>query len=151
MRDEEVALMLDSIAVLLGSINLSESTLLLAYNIVCHVAFSKKYDYGEDKSKKSRLHETLRETQEILGGFYVADFFLWMGGSTSLMVLKLGWNRILENWMSHMRKSLRSTLIPEGLNLSVFFPALSKTTVIGPPIAAVLKVGALTYRNIKVL
>ena len=40
--------------------------------------------------------------------------------------------------MSHMRKSLQSTLIPEGLNLSVFFPMLSKTTVIGQPIAMLL-------------
>ena len=46
---------------------------------MCRVAFGKKYDCGEDKSKKSRLHETLRETQELLGGFYIVDFFPWMG------------------------------------------------------------------------
>ena len=79
VRDEEVALMLDSIAVSSGPVNLSELTLLLANNIVCRVAFGKKYDCGEDKSKKSRLHETLRETQELFGGFCIADFFPWMG------------------------------------------------------------------------
>ena len=71
--------MLDSIAVSSGPVNLSELTLLLANNIVCRVAFGKKYDCGEDKSKKSRLHKTLREMQELLGGFYVAEFFPWMG------------------------------------------------------------------------
>lgn len=79
VRDEEVALLLDSIVVSLGPVNLSELMLLLANNIVCHVAFGKKYECGEDKSKKSRLHETLRETQELLGGFYIGDFFPWMG------------------------------------------------------------------------
>ena len=79
VRDEDVALMLDSIVVSSGPVNLSELTLLLANNIMCRVAFGKKYDCREDKSKKSRLHETLRETQELLGGFYVADFFPWMG------------------------------------------------------------------------
>ncbi|KAM4107462.1 hypothetical protein ACB094_04G146900 [Castanea mollissima] len=79
VRDEEVALMLDSIVASSGPVNLSELTLSLTSNIVCRVAFGKKYDCGENKSKKSRLHETLRETQELLGGFYIADFFPWMG------------------------------------------------------------------------
>ncbi|KAK7834046.1 cytochrome p450 71a9 [Quercus suber] len=64
--------MLDSNAVSSGPVSLSELTL-----FVCHVAFGKN-DCGEDKSKKSRLHETLRETQELLGGSYIAEFFPWM-------------------------------------------------------------------------
>ncbi|KAM4107463.1 hypothetical protein ACB094_04G147000 [Castanea mollissima] len=78
VRDEEVALMLDSIAVSSGPVNLSELTLLLANNIVCRVAFGKKYDSGEDKSK-SRFHGILNDTQDLLGGLCIADFFPWMG------------------------------------------------------------------------
>ena len=78
VRDEEVALMLDSIAVSSGPVNLSEYALLLANNIVCRVAFGKKYDSGEDKSK-SRFHGILNDTQDLLGGLCIADFFPWMG------------------------------------------------------------------------
>jgi cytochrome P450 len=78
VRDEEVAVMLDSIALSSGPVNLSELALLLANNIVCRVSFGKKYESGEDKSK-SRFHEILRETQDLLGGFCIEDFFPWMG------------------------------------------------------------------------
>jgi hypothetical protein len=74
VREEEVALMIDSVAAALsfGPVNLSELTLLLTNNIVCRVAFGKKYDDGG-------VHEMIRETQELLGGFCIADFFPWMG------------------------------------------------------------------------
>lgn len=79
VRDEEVALMLDSIARSSGPpVNLSELILLLTNNIVCRVTFGKKQDGGEDKSR-SRFHEVLHETQDLLGGFCMADFFPWMG------------------------------------------------------------------------
>ncbi|KAM4115381.1 hypothetical protein ACJW30_04G145500 [Castanea mollissima] len=79
VRDEEVALMLDSIARSSGPpVNLSELILVLTNNIVCRVTFGKKQDGGEDKSR-SRFHEILRETQDLLGGFCIADFFPWMG------------------------------------------------------------------------
>ncbi|KAG6635049.1 hypothetical protein I3843_11G015100 [Carya illinoinensis] len=78
VRDEEVAHMLDSVSLSSGPVNLSELTLSLANNIVCRVAFGKKYDGGESDSK-SGVHQTLRETQDLLGGFCIADFFPWMG------------------------------------------------------------------------
>ncbi|KAK9995610.1 hypothetical protein SO802_020296 [Lithocarpus litseifolius] len=79
VRNEEVALMLDSIARSSGPpVNLSELILLLTSNIVCRVTFGKKKDGGEDKSR-SRFHEILHETQDLLGGFCIADFFPWIG------------------------------------------------------------------------
>lgn len=79
VRDEEIELMLDSIATSLGSvINLSELTLLLTNNIVCRVAFGKKYNGGADGSSKSKFHEILHETAELLGRFFIGDFFPWM-------------------------------------------------------------------------
>ncbi|XP_040988343.1 cytochrome P450 71A9-like [Juglans microcarpa x Juglans regia] len=78
LRDEEVAHMLDSVSLSSGPVNLSELTLSLANNIVCRAAFGKKYDGGGSDSK-SGVYQTLRETQELVGGFYIAEFFPWMG------------------------------------------------------------------------
>ncbi|KAG6686390.1 hypothetical protein I3842_11G015600 [Carya illinoinensis] len=78
VRDEEVAHMLDSVSLSSGPVNLSELTLSLANDIVCRVAFGKKYDGGGSDSK-SGVHQTLRETQDLLGGFCIADFFPRMG------------------------------------------------------------------------
>lgn len=78
VRDEEVTLMLDSIAHSLApTINLSELTLLLANNVICRVAFGKKYDGGGHYGAGG-FHGMLHETQNLLGGFCVADFFPWM-------------------------------------------------------------------------
>lgn len=74
VREEEVDLMIDSVALSSDPvINLSELTLFLTNNIVCRVAFGKKYD------DKGRFYKIIGETQEILGGFCIADFFPWMG------------------------------------------------------------------------
>ncbi|CAL5372829.1 unnamed protein product [Camellia sinensis] len=61
IRDKEVNSMVDSIAYSINPISLSELTLLLANNV------------------NAKFHEILNETQHLLGGFCVADFFPWMG------------------------------------------------------------------------
>jgi cytochrome P450 len=73
VREEEVALMIDSVAVSLDPVNLSELTLLLTNNIVCRAAFGKKYDGG------GGVYDIMCESEELLGGFCIADFFPWMG------------------------------------------------------------------------
>lgn len=74
VREEEVALMIDSVAVSLNPVNLSELTFLLTNNIVCRAAFGKIYDGG-----RGGVYDIIRESQELLGGFCIADFFPWMG------------------------------------------------------------------------
>ncbi|CAL9030923.1 unnamed protein product [Prunus brigantina] len=77
VRDEEVGLMLDSIAHSKGLINLTQLTLFLANNVLCHSAFGKKYDDGEGIGK-SRIHGLLEETRALLGGFFLSDFLPWL-------------------------------------------------------------------------
>ncbi|XP_054816462.1 cytochrome P450 71A9-like [Prosopis cineraria] len=84
VRSQELKLLLDSIAASASSspsssVNLSELTLLLSNKIVCRIAFGGKnmHEEGDDNARK--FHEMLRETQELLGGFCLADFFPWLG------------------------------------------------------------------------
>ncbi|KAF7838233.1 cytochrome P450 71A9-like [Senna tora] len=86
VRAQELELFLDSIARESSAsrpVNLSELTLLLSNNIVCRIAFGKRR--CEDSSEEGdgdyagKFHDMLRETQELLGGFCLADFFPWLG------------------------------------------------------------------------
>ncbi|KAM1340010.1 hypothetical protein ACFX15_038215 [Malus domestica] len=77
VRDEEVGLMLESIAHSKGPVNISELTLFLANNVVSRSAFGKKYDDGGEVGK-SRIHELLEETRTLLGGYCVSDFLPWI-------------------------------------------------------------------------
>ena len=75
VRDEEVGLMIDSIAHTSnkGLVNLSELTVSLANNVLCRCAFGKKYD-GEGEIGMNRIHELLKESMVLLGGLYTSDF-----------------------------------------------------------------------------
>lgn len=79
VRGEEVGLMIESIAHNSKDlINLSDVTLCLANNVLCRSAFGKKYE-GEGEISKSRIHELLEETMDLLGGFCISDFLPWLG------------------------------------------------------------------------
>ncbi|XP_059641239.1 cytochrome P450 71A9-like [Cornus florida] len=78
VREEEVTLMVDFIAHSSSPVNLSELALLLSNNVVCRAAFSRKSD-EKGENGKNKFDEILHETQDLLGGFCVADFFPWMG------------------------------------------------------------------------
>ncbi|KAK7265615.1 hypothetical protein RJT34_33237 [Clitoria ternatea] len=75
-RFEEVKLLLHSVDASSGPVNLSELILSLSNNVVCRIALGKRYG---DKGNESKVCEMLRETQELLGGFCVADFFPRLG------------------------------------------------------------------------
>ncbi|KAK7291588.1 hypothetical protein RIF29_06854 [Crotalaria pallida] len=80
VRFEEVKFMIHSIASSLGPVNLSELTLSRASNIVCRVAFGLRNQGGADNNNNgSEFYEIFRETQELLGGFCIADFFPGLG------------------------------------------------------------------------
>lgn len=54
----------------------------LANNVICRVAYGKKFDTtNENKGHagESKTHEILKETQRLLGELNVADFYPWFG------------------------------------------------------------------------
>lgn len=56
--------------------NLSELTLSFTNNVICRAALGDEFgDGGYDKKGGASLHQLLSETQSLLGGFCVADFF----------------------------------------------------------------------------
>ncbi|KAL5998240.1 hypothetical protein ACLOJK_009178 [Asimina triloba] len=82
VREEEVAHTMSLIARLTAShspsvpVNLSEMMLALVNDIICQIVFGGKQEKnGSGQSGKSRFHEILRETQTLLGGFNISDFF----------------------------------------------------------------------------
>ncbi|KNA16981.1 hypothetical protein SOVF_084560 [Spinacia oleracea] len=74
VRKEEVNTVIESIT-RTSNINLSELMLSLANNVICRVAYGKKFD-GTNKAKN---YEILKETQRLLGELNVADFYPWFG------------------------------------------------------------------------
>ncbi|XP_068304975.1 cytochrome P450 71A9-like [Pyrus communis] len=76
VRDEEVRLMLESIAHSKGPVNISELTLFLANNVLCRSAFGKSMMM--DEIAKSRIPELLEETRALLGRFCASDFLPWI-------------------------------------------------------------------------
>ncbi|RDX98928.1 Cytochrome P450 71A9, partial [Mucuna pruriens] len=93
VRFEEVKLMLHSIALSPSPVNLSELTLSLTNNVVCRIAFGKRDRSGADKGNK--LYEMLRETQHMLGGFFLGDFFPRLGWLNKFSGLE---NRLQKNF-----------------------------------------------------
>ncbi|KAF4351312.1 hypothetical protein F8388_010866 [Cannabis sativa] len=88
VREEEVKTLIKTVTSIStslnysGVVNLSELMVTLANNVVCGVAFGKKYngsyyDGGdsENNGKSGGIRELLHETQNVLGGFCMADFF----------------------------------------------------------------------------
>ncbi|XVF49747.1 hypothetical protein PTKIN_Ptkin04bG0038400 [Pterospermum kingtungense] len=77
VREEEVELMINHVASSSGPVNLNKLSVLLANNVVCRVAFGKKYDNGGDDGA-SRFEALLHETQLLLGEFQISDYFPWL-------------------------------------------------------------------------
>ncbi|XP_043724704.1 cytochrome P450 71A9-like [Telopea speciosissima] len=79
VREEEVDLMVASISSSSSSIpiNLSEMTLCFTNNVICRVAFGRKYE-GGGSNREALFYRILKETQELLGSFSISDFFPWM-------------------------------------------------------------------------
>ncbi|ONK57597.1 uncharacterized protein A4U43_C09F2120 [Asparagus officinalis] len=78
IREEEVSLTLQSISSSSSKpINLQKAMVSLANNIICRIAFGKKYQDGEHE--RSQAHQILKQAQQLLGGIFVADFFPALG------------------------------------------------------------------------
>jgi len=76
VRSDEVKLMLQAIALSPAPVNLSELILSLTNNVVCRVALGKRDRCTDDGNK---VYKMLKETQHLLGGFFVDDFFPGLG------------------------------------------------------------------------
>ncbi|KAK2972209.1 hypothetical protein RJ640_030754 [Escallonia rubra] len=76
VRDEEVTRLVDVISARSGSeVDMSELFFSLANDTLCRVAFGKRFMEGGGEQKKSELVGVLTETQALLAGFCVGDFF----------------------------------------------------------------------------
>ncbi|KAI3918199.1 hypothetical protein MKX01_041519, partial [Papaver californicum] len=77
VREEEVSTIIDSIRKSSASmvpINLSEMSFCAVNNVVCRIAFARKFGQGGGE-----LRRILRVTQEMIAGAKTADIFPWMG------------------------------------------------------------------------
>ncbi|KAL2321770.1 hypothetical protein Fmac_026149 [Flemingia macrophylla] len=81
VRFDEVKRLLRSVAMSSEPVDLSELTLSLSNNVVCRIAL------GRVGMENNKLCEMLKETQEMLGGFFLVDFFPrlgWLGKFTAI-------------------------------------------------------------------
>ncbi|KAH7515601.1 hypothetical protein FEM48_Zijuj10G0043800 [Ziziphus jujuba var. spinosa] len=95
VRDEEVNRMLNSVRDGAGSkLDMSKAFFTLANDILCRVAFGKRFGNNSD------LVEVLAETQALLAGFCIGDFFpewKWVNWVS-------GFKKRLENNLEDLRK-----------------------------------------------
>ncbi|KAH9718037.1 cytochrome P450 83B1 [Citrus sinensis] len=97
IREDEVSRMIESIsksAAASKQVNLSEIMMSLSCNIICRLGFGKRSgDQSETITERSRFHTLLNEIQALSIGFFVADYFPFMGWIDKLT----GMIRRLEN------------------------------------------------------
>ncbi|KAF3431120.1 hypothetical protein FNV43_RR25850 [Rhamnella rubrinervis] len=77
VRDEEVNRMLNSVLAQSDSeaVDMSKLFFTLANDILCRVAFGRRFVEGSGEGQQYHLAEVLAETQALLAGFSVGDFF----------------------------------------------------------------------------
>ncbi|KAL0405119.1 UNVERIFIED_CONTAM: cytochrome [Sesamum latifolium] len=74
VREDEIRRMIAKIS---GVVNLSEVAMSLASNLICRVAFGRRYD--EDEFEKMRFDRLVIEAQALMVSFYVSDHFPAVG------------------------------------------------------------------------
>ncbi|KAH6795183.1 hypothetical protein C2S52_005660 [Perilla frutescens var. hirtella] len=92
VREEEVSHFISKISDLASAhqaVNLSEMTVALSSDLICRVAFGKKYD--EHGSERRRFDQLLHEVQTISIAFYMSDYFpaLWWVDRLTGMIKKV--------------------------------------------------------------
>lgn len=75
VREEEVALLMAKIRKSTSAVNLSETLMTFTNDVICRVAFGRKYS-GEEGGAKFK--ELLKEFVELLGTFTVSNFIPWL-------------------------------------------------------------------------
>ncbi|GAB4845737.1 hypothetical protein Ancab_039139, partial [Ancistrocladus abbreviatus] len=82
VRKEEMALMVDKIARSSAPtlVNLSEMFNTVTYDVICRLAFGRKYSASKEGSGgATNFKEILNEATELIAGFHVGDFIPWLG------------------------------------------------------------------------
>lgn len=78
IREEEVEKMVESISLSCGHssepINMSAAILSFFYHVICRVLFSRSYQ-GGNETEKAKIHGIIDEGRNLMGGFFVADYF----------------------------------------------------------------------------
>lgn len=59
-------------------VNLSELVMGYSCSNICNIAFGKRYE-DDDERSKSRFHSLLNEAQAMFGGFFISDYFPLFG------------------------------------------------------------------------
>ncbi|KAI3947027.1 hypothetical protein MKW92_024940 [Papaver armeniacum] len=124
VRAEEVAALIELIhrsssSSLTTPINLSEMILCFVNNVICRVAFGRKYEEEIDTNGKSKFHRLIKETHDLLAGFCVADFFP-----------RLAWIHKIDGTEAKLEKTFRQMddfyekVIDEHLNPQRLTPAV---------------------------
>uniref|UniRef100_A0A7N0RIX9 Cytochrome P450 n=1 Tax=Kalanchoe fedtschenkoi TaxID=63787 RepID=A0A7N0RIX9_KALFE len=75
VREEEIALMIENIKGSDSSIDLSKMLGTLTNDILCRIAFGKKYSQGEGEEKFKKLFD---EFGELLGVFNIGEYIPWL-------------------------------------------------------------------------
>ncbi|XP_065879089.1 cytochrome P450 736A117-like [Euphorbia lathyris] len=79
IREEEVDLLIKKIRDSgLEEVNLSELFASITSDLICRVAFGKKYGRGEEEDGK-RFHEMLGDFMGLIGSFNIGQFIPWLG------------------------------------------------------------------------
>ncbi|XP_057974553.1 cytochrome P450 71A1-like [Malania oleifera] len=79
VHEEEVLAFVNKISTFSSpkrEVNLSEMVTSLTNNIICRIAFGKRYD---GKGGRNSFHELLNEAEVLASSFYVSDYFPFMG------------------------------------------------------------------------
>lgn len=75
VRAEEVTVMMEKIRKTTSAVNLSEMFMTFTNDVICRIAFGRKYS-GEETGVKFK--ELLKEFVELLGTFTVSNFIPWL-------------------------------------------------------------------------
>ncbi|KAK8699431.1 hypothetical protein V6N13_115518 [Hibiscus sabdariffa] len=117
VRDQEVNRLLNTLSTKSGSeANVSELFFSLANDVLCRVAFGRRFTEGvgsSDEGKKRHLAAVLTETQELFAGMSVGDFFPEWEWIHSVS----GYKRKLTKNLEELRR-VCDEIIEEHLNLN---------------------------------
>eukprot|EP00262_Sarcandra_glabra_P020565 TRINITY_DN824_c0_g2_i4.p1 TRINITY_DN824_c0_g2~~TRINITY_DN824_c0_g2_i4.p1 ORF type:complete len:534 (+),score=83.74 TRINITY_DN824_c0_g2_i4:96-1604(+) len=112
VREEEVSIMIKKIACSchsMSTVDLAEIFLLLANNIVCRVAFGRKYVGMEGEENK--FTKIVTELHILLGAFSFGDYFPWMAWVDVLTGLNARLKRNFNDMDSFLNKVIDDHLV----------------------------------------
>ncbi|KAL2933837.1 Cytochrome P450 71A25 [Bienertia sinuspersici] len=95
VREEEVTVMMAKIRKSKSAVNLSEIFMTFTNDVICRVAFGRKYSGEKDGAK---FKELLREFVELLGTFTVSNFIPWLAWVDQLNGLHNKMNKLAKEF-----------------------------------------------------